>query len=93
MKDEIDIPATMDDMGRRAVPPPQSHHRRSGSRLPALRSVADYLARADDVVAERRRPRPRKGLSKAMLDRLKLDTARISGIAELARQRRRGSDR
>ncbi|WP_108892770.1 glutamate-5-semialdehyde dehydrogenase [Palleronia abyssalis] len=90
MKDEIDIPAMMADMGRRAraaaailatADPEQ--------KAQALRSAADHLmARAGDVIAANDRDMAtaeEKGLSAAMLDRLKLDSARISGIADSLR--------
>ncbi len=85
------IPAMMDDMGRRAKAAAAALARSSvEQRAAALGAAAEaILAHRDDILAANARDMQaaeQKGLSGAMLDRLLLDEARVAAMAEGIRQ-------
>ena len=87
MKDLDDIPALMDDLGRRArAAAADLAFAPSEAKQKALVAAAEavWSRRAEIVEANARDMEygAEKGLSPAMMDRLKLDEARIEGICE-----------
>lgn len=90
MKDLENIPALMADIGRRArAAASELAFAPAEAKRAALMAAADAVwARRDEIVAENARDLDYgrdKGLSPAMMDRLMLDEARISGICDALR--------
>ena len=86
MKDLPDIPAMMDNLGRRArAAAAELAYADPAAKTRALEAAADALeARCADLLAANGKDMDfgrEKGLSPAMMDRLALDEARIAGIA------------
>ncbi|SDN85076.1 glutamate-5-semialdehyde dehydrogenase [Lutimaribacter pacificus] len=90
MKDLENIPALMADIGRRArAAASELAFAPAEAKRAALMAAADAVwARRDEIVTENARDLDYgrdKGLSPAMMDRLMLDEARISGICDALR--------
>lgn len=90
MKDETDIPAMMADLGARAkAAATELAFVDAAAKTRALEAAAEAVAaRETEILAANEKDMAfgrGKGLSPAMLDRLKLDAGRISGIVQSLR--------
>ncbi|MEZ5723104.1 MAG: glutamate-5-semialdehyde dehydrogenase [Paracoccaceae bacterium] len=87
MKDQVEIEALMQDIGRRAkAAAAELAFAPAEAKTAALKAAAAAIrARADEIIAANARDLDygrEKGLSPAMMDRLALDGVRIEGIAQ-----------
>ena len=87
MKDQVEIEALMQDIGRRAkAAAAELAFAPAEAKTAALKAAAAAIrARADEIIAANARDLDygrEKGLSPAMMDRLALDEGRIEGIAQ-----------